>query len=102
MKFRHFRRYYFELEYDWDKLDYLQKVFNRVTESLPSDLESFRSFLRKLIWGFMGLPVANLESTPKRLIMLIPTSFWEISFLKLLFLLIRNFPFSVYFAGKDF
>ena len=28
MRFRHFRRYYFELEYDWDKLDYLQKVFN--------------------------------------------------------------------------
>jgi hypothetical protein len=49
LKFRHFRRYYFELEYDWDKLDYLQKVFNRVTEHLPSDLDSFRSFLRQLI-----------------------------------------------------
>ncbi|MBT4502979.1 MAG: hypothetical protein HOC74_34920 [Gemmatimonadetes bacterium] len=48
MKFRHFRRYYFELEYDWDKLDYLQKVFERVSESLPSDLERFRSFLREL------------------------------------------------------
>ena len=23
LKFRHFKRYYFELEYDWDRLDYL-------------------------------------------------------------------------------
>ena len=22
LKFRHFKRYYFELEYDWDRLDY--------------------------------------------------------------------------------
>ena len=48
MKFRHFRRYYFEFEYDWDKLDYLQKVFKRVAESLPPDLKKFREFLREL------------------------------------------------------
>lgn len=48
MRFRHFRRYYFELEYDWDKLDYMQKIFDRIVESLPSDLERFRSFLRQL------------------------------------------------------
>ena len=48
MKSRDFRRYYFELDYDWDKFDYLQKVFNRVPESLPSDVETFRSFLRQL------------------------------------------------------
>jgi hypothetical protein len=48
MKFRHFRRYYFELEYDWDKLDYLQKVFDKAREGLPADLEAFKAFLRRL------------------------------------------------------
>ena len=48
MKFRHFRRYYFELDYDWDKLEYLQKVFKRVINQLPSDLASFRTFLQQL------------------------------------------------------
>ena len=48
MKFRHFRRYYFELEYDWDKLDYLQKVFAKAHDRLPADLASFKTFLRRL------------------------------------------------------
>lgn len=45
MKFRHFRRYYFELEYDWDKLEYLQKVFARIRGRIPGELETFRAFL---------------------------------------------------------
>mgnify|MGYP006305400629 CR=1 FL=1 len=49
MRFRHFSRYYFELEYDWDKLDYLQKTFNRASESLPKDLGTFKLFLRRLV-----------------------------------------------------
>ena len=48
MRFRHLRRYYFELECDWDKLEYMQKVFARVNKSLPSDLERFKSFLGRL------------------------------------------------------
>jgi len=48
LRFRHFRRYYFELEYDWDKLDYLQKVFTKVAERLPGDLAAFQSFLGRL------------------------------------------------------
>ena len=48
MRFRHFRRYYFELEYDWDKLDYLQKVFAKVNERLPADLQVFKGFLGRL------------------------------------------------------
>lgn len=48
MKFRHFRRYYFELAYDWDKLDYLQKVFDRVRATAPRELTKFQEFLRKL------------------------------------------------------
>ena len=49
MRFRHFRRYCFELEYDWDKLEYLQGVFARGTERLPSDLERFQAFLTRLL-----------------------------------------------------
>ncbi|MEW6755505.1 MAG: hypothetical protein AB1505_31685 [Candidatus Latescibacterota bacterium] len=49
MKFRHFRRYYFELEYDWDKLEYLQKVLERVAAGVPADLGVFRSFVLRLI-----------------------------------------------------
>jgi len=48
MKFRHFHRYYFELDYDWDKLDYLQTTFSKVVKRLPSDIESFARFLRQL------------------------------------------------------
>ena len=48
MKFRHFRRYYFELNYDWDKLEYLQKKFAQVRELVLVELAAFRAFLRKL------------------------------------------------------
>lgn len=51
MKFRHFRRYYFEMEYDWDKLDYLQKVFTRVRNSVPGELTAFQAFLHGLAVG---------------------------------------------------
>ena len=49
MKFRHFRRYYFELEYDWDKLDYLQKVYARVRAVIPDELAAFQVFLHALM-----------------------------------------------------
>ncbi len=48
MKFRHFRRYYFEMEYDWDKLDYLKKKFETLHKEICVDLEHFRCFLEKL------------------------------------------------------
>ena len=51
LRFCHFRRYYFELEYDWDKLDYLQKVFAKVAQRLPSDLAAFQAFLGQLRHG---------------------------------------------------
>ncbi len=48
MKFRHFRRYYYEMDYDWDKIEYLQKVFERVRRVMPGELEAFRRFLEQL------------------------------------------------------
>lgn len=49
MKFRRFRRYYFEMDYDWDKLEYLQKVFARVESTVPAELEAFKLFLGQLM-----------------------------------------------------
>ncbi|MBN1997855.1 hypothetical protein JW935_09910 [candidate division KSB1 bacterium] len=34
LKFRHFKRYYFQFEYDWDKLDYLQ---GKIQKNNPSN-----------------------------------------------------------------
>jgi hypothetical protein len=48
MKFRHFRRYYFELDYDWAKLEFLQTVYERVHQQVPDELRAFQDFLREL------------------------------------------------------
>ena len=48
LKFRHFKRYYFELEYDWDKLEFLQKKFLRLQPEVSSDLNAFIRFLDEL------------------------------------------------------
>jgi hypothetical protein len=47
-KFRHFRRYYFELEYDWDRLEFLLKKLESAHPRAVSDLERFVGFLRSL------------------------------------------------------
>ena len=48
MRFRHFRRYYFELEYDWDKLDFLVKKFTQLRATIEKELSLFKVFLRQL------------------------------------------------------
>ena len=47
-KFRHFRRYYFELEYDWDRLDFILKKLEAAHPVALGDLERFVAFLRSL------------------------------------------------------
>jgi hypothetical protein len=47
-KFRHFKRYYFSLDYDWDRLDYLRKKFARLSVNCPSDIDRFTNFLQRL------------------------------------------------------
>lgn len=49
LKFRHFKRYYFEFEYDWDKLEFLQKKLLQASVSVNADLDRFAAFLRKLL-----------------------------------------------------
>ena len=48
LKFRHFRRYYFELEYDWDRLDFLLKKLDRAHPLAVDDLRRFIAFLHAL------------------------------------------------------
>ncbi len=51
MRFRHFRRYYFELEYDWDKLDFLVKKFTFLRGTIGKELSLFKDFLSQLKQG---------------------------------------------------
>jgi hypothetical protein len=49
LKFRHFKRYYFQIDYDWDKLEYLQKKFSYLRPLIKKDLAGFQNFLNRLI-----------------------------------------------------
>ena len=51
LKFRHFKRYYFELEYDWDRLDFLVTKLRQVHPLVTRDLERFVRFARELDRG---------------------------------------------------
>ena len=51
LKFRHFKRYYFELEYDWDRLDFLVTKLRQVHPLVIRDLERFVRFARELNRG---------------------------------------------------
>ena len=48
-RFRHFTRYYFELDYDWDRLDYLSGVYRRAIPLVRRDLARFRTFLEQTL-----------------------------------------------------
>lgn len=48
LKFRHFKRYYFDLNYDWDKLEFIQKKFDQANVNVEKDLLKFLKFLKKL------------------------------------------------------
>jgi hypothetical protein len=48
LKFRHFTRYYYDISYDWDRLDYLMRKFAEVRPALHEDLDGFVRFLQAL------------------------------------------------------
>jgi hypothetical protein len=48
LKFRHFTRYYYDISYDWDRLDYLEKKFTELRPALTADLDHFLCFLAAL------------------------------------------------------
>jgi hypothetical protein len=47
-RFRHFKRYYFDLDYDWDRLDFIHKKVDVAHPVALADLEVFIEFLRSL------------------------------------------------------
>lgn len=47
-KFRHFKRYYFSMDYDWDRLEFLRKKFDRLLQTIPLDINRFIIFLNRL------------------------------------------------------
>ena len=49
LRFRHFRRYYFNLSYDWDKIQLLLKKYDELHPLLLSDLQIFIDFLSSLL-----------------------------------------------------
>lgn len=51
LRFRHFKRYYFSLDYDWKKLEYLMDLFARLRSLVERDLHEFSVFLRKGLDG---------------------------------------------------
>jgi hypothetical protein len=48
LRFRHFKRYYFEFDYDWDKLDYLRKKLSVARASVRSEVDAFVSALQHI------------------------------------------------------
>ena len=42
MRFRHFKLYYLELDYDWEKLRYLLSVYRRCLPLVRAELKAFR------------------------------------------------------------
>jgi hypothetical protein len=52
MRFRHFTRYYLELDYDWEKLRFLLSVLHRCIPLVRAELSAFRDeVLRGLSQG---------------------------------------------------
>jgi hypothetical protein len=49
LKFRHFSRYYFELNYDWEKLMFLLKKLENVKNRVKKDFIDFDNFLWSLV-----------------------------------------------------
>ena len=48
LRFRHFKRYYFEFDYDWDRIDYLCGKFDQLRPAIDRDLSGFSEFLQLL------------------------------------------------------
>jgi hypothetical protein len=47
MRFRHFKRYYLELDYDWEKLQFLLSVLHRCLPMARAELLAFRSLVER-------------------------------------------------------
>lgn len=50
-RFRHFKRYYFDTAYDWDRVDFVLKKLDEAHPRVVEDLRRFQAFLRTLAAG---------------------------------------------------
>ena len=48
MRFRHFKTYYFELEYDKDRIDFIEKKYNAAVPLVLEELKLYILFLQRL------------------------------------------------------
>jgi len=48
LRFRHFKRYYFDFDYDWTKLDLIDIKFTQVYDLLILDIQNFIIFLEEI------------------------------------------------------
>ena len=48
LRFRHFKRYYFEFDYDRDRIEFLEKKFLISFPLIKEDLNNYKQFLAKL------------------------------------------------------
>ena len=48
MRFRHFKRHYVEQQYDWDRIDFLAQIYDKVKPLIARDLDRFDQFLVRL------------------------------------------------------
>jgi len=48
MRFRHFKRYYFQIDFDKAKIQYLFTVMERLHPSFNQDLDTFTQYLRNV------------------------------------------------------
>jgi Uri superfamily endonuclease len=47
-RFRHFNRYYYNLEYDWDRIDFLVTKMRRAQPLVTEDIRCFMTFVGEL------------------------------------------------------
>ena len=48
LRFRHFRRHYVEMEYDWARIDFLLATLDAAHPAVLRDLDAFDTFLREV------------------------------------------------------
>lgn len=48
LQFRHFKRYYFDFDYDWEKLELIEKKYIQAKPLLIADIQNFITFLQEI------------------------------------------------------
>ena len=49
LRFRHFRRYYFDFEYDWDRLELVEKKYLFAVKKTKQEINEFAGFLEQVM-----------------------------------------------------